>query len=111
MNRRQFVKTLGIGAAGLGAWTDLGRIAAAASLAAPKAAGEDYRALVCLFMFGGNDGNNTVIPTSTSEYLQYATGRTSVLALPQATLLPLAVRNTPGRTFALHPSMTGLQGL
>ena len=111
MKRREFLKSLGMGAAGLGAWTDLGRIAAAVSLASPLAAGEDYRALVCLFMFGGNDGNNTVIPTSGSEYLQYATGRTSTLALAQGTLLPLTVRNTPGRTFALHPAMAGLQGL
>jgi uncharacterized protein (DUF1501 family) len=113
MNRRNFLK--GIGAAGLGAWSDLNRIAAAASVApaggAARAAGEDYRALVCLFMFGGNDGNNTVIPTSASEYQQYATGRTGVLALPQGALLPLNVANTPGRSFALHPSMTGLQGL
>ena len=111
MDRRKFLKSVGIGAAGLGAWGDLGRIAAAASLAAPAAAGEDYRALVCLFMFGGNDANNTVIPTTSTEYLQYATGRTSTLALAQGTLLPLMVRNTPGRTFALHPSMAGLQGL
>jgi uncharacterized protein (DUF1501 family) len=115
MNRRNFLKQLGVGAAGLGAWSDLSRIAAAASLssttAVPLAAGEDYRALVCLFMFGGNDGNNTVIPTSTTEYQQYATGRTPVLALPRNALLPLTVQNTPGRTFALHPSMAGLQGL
>jgi uncharacterized protein (DUF1501 family) len=112
MNRRKFLRSLGIGAAAFGAFSDLQRIAAAASLsAAPKAAGEDYRALVCIFMFGGNDGNNTVIPTSTSEYQQYTTGRTSVLALPKAQLLALNATNTPGRTFALHPAMAGLQGL
>jgi len=112
MNRRKFLRNMGIGAAALGAWSDLERIAAAASLgAAPKAAGEDYRALVCIFMFGGNDGNNTVIPTSATEYSQYASGRTSVLALPRAQLLDINASNTPGRTFALHPSMSGLQGL
>jgi uncharacterized protein (DUF1501 family) len=112
MNRRTFLKRAGVGAAGLGAWSDLSRIAAAASLgAAPMAAGEDYRALVCLFMFGGNDGNNTVIPTSPAEFQQYTTGRTPALALAQGTLLPLTVANTPGRTFALHPSMGGLQAL
>jgi uncharacterized protein (DUF1501 family) len=110
MNRRKFLKMAGVGAAGLGAWSDLNRIAAAASLAGPKAAGEDYRALVCVFMFGGNDGNNTVIPTSASEFAQYASGRTN-LALARAALLPLTVANTPGRTFGLHPSMAGLQGL
>ncbi|APV51052.1 hypothetical protein BWI17_15985 [Betaproteobacteria bacterium GR16-43] len=113
-NRRTFLKQLtgaGIGVGGLGAWSDLQRIAAAASVnsALPKAAGEDYRALVCIFMFGGNDSNNMVIPTSTTEYQQYATGRTPTLALAQGTLLPLTVSNTPGRTFGLHPAMTGFQ--
>jgi uncharacterized protein (DUF1501 family) len=114
-NRRTFLKQLaaaGIGVGGLGAWSDLQRIAAAASVGSgPKAAGEDYRALVCLFMFGGNDGNNMVIPTSATEYQQYATGRTPTLALAQASLLPLTVANTPGRTFGMHPAMTGFQGL
>jgi uncharacterized protein (DUF1501 family) len=112
-NRRTFLKQVGgAGLAGLGAWSDLGRIAAAASLnSAPLAAGEDYRALVCLFMFGGNDANNMVVPTAAGEYQQYATGRTTTLALPLASLLPINVQNTPGRTFGLHPSMGALQGL
>ncbi|MGE0357833.1 MAG: DUF1501 domain-containing protein [Burkholderiales bacterium] len=115
-NRRQFLKRLAaacVATGGTGAWADLQRIAAAASLApaGPKAAGEDYRALVCIFLFGGNDGNNMVIPTSATEYLQYATGRTPVLALGQSTLLPLAVQNTPGRSFGLHPAMGALQSL
>ncbi len=114
-DRRTFLKrlaTAGVATAGLGAWSDLQRIAAAAALTSgPKAAGEDYRALVCIFMFGGNDANNMVIPTSATEYLQYATGRTPALALASGTLLPLAVSNTPGRTFGLHPAMAGFQGL
>ena len=110
--RRDFLRAAGgIGAAGLGAWSDLNRIAAAASLGSPKALGEDYRALVCVFLFGGNDGNNMVVPTSTTEYQQYASGRTGALALSRASLLPINVANTPGRTFGLHGSMAGLQGL
>src|SRR5439155_780041 len=35
----------------------------------------DYKALVCLFLFGGNDPNNLVIPTSTDEYNAYSTAR------------------------------------
>ena len=115
-NRRQFLKRLAAACAataGAGAWGDLQRIAAAASLAParPKSSGEDYRALVCIFLFGGNDGNNMVIPTSPTEYLQYATGRTPALALAQASLLPLEVANTPGRSFAVHASMARFQGL
>jgi uncharacterized protein (DUF1501 family) len=114
-DRRTFLKrlaTAGVATAGLGAWSDLQRIAAAAALTSgPKAAGEDYRALVCIFLFGGNDGNNTVIPTTASEYQQYATGRSPVLTLASGSLLPINVANTPGRTFGLHPSMAGFQGL
>ncbi|MBL0140942.1 MAG: DUF1501 domain-containing protein [Betaproteobacteria bacterium] len=114
-NRREFLRKLAVACVatgGVGAWSDLQRIAAAASLSpgAPKAAGEDYRALVCIFMFGGNDGNNMVIPSG-SEYLQYASGRTPALALGQSTLLPLSVQNTPGRAFGLHPAMADFQGL
>lgn len=114
-DRRTFLKRLaasGVGTAGLGAWHDLQRIAAAAAVTpTPKAAGEDYRALVCIFLFGGNDANNMVIPTSATEYAQYATGRTPALALASGSLLPLAVANTPGRSFGLHPAMTAFQGL
>jgi uncharacterized protein (DUF1501 family) len=116
ITRRKFLQHLGsasIACAGTGAFADLQKIAAAASLntLSPKAAGDDYRALVLIFMFGGNDANNMVIPTSATDYQAYAAGRTSVLALAQNTLLPLTVQNTPGRTFALHPAMAGLQGL
>ena len=110
VNRRKFIQdlgALGIGAAGLGAFADMQRIAAAAGLdSAPLAAGEDYRALVILFMFGGNDANNMVIPTTASEYAAYASGRTSVLALPTQQILPISVANTPGRTFGVHPAMS-----
>jgi uncharacterized protein (DUF1501 family) len=112
INRRQFLTRLGA-AAGLGMLSDLERIAAAATLGAspPKLLGEDYRALVCFFLFGGNDANNMVIPTTSTEYQQYAAGRTPVLALAQASVLPVSIANTPSRTFALHPAMAGLQGL
>ena len=114
-NRRDFLKklgTAGIGVGGLGAWSDLQRIAAAASLEpGPKAAGEDYRALVCIFLFGGNDANNMIVPTTATEYQQYATGRTPTLAIAQNQLLALNSANTPGRTFGIHNAMPGFQGL
>lgn len=85
---------------------DLGGIAAAAEI--PKAG--DYKALVCLFLYGGNDGNNTLIPRSLTDYNQYAAAR-GVLAIPRASLLPITPVVTDGRSWGLHPSMTGLQGL
>jgi len=110
-DRRQFLKQLaaaGFGVAGLGALDDLRRIAAAATLA-PKA-GADYKALVCIFMYGGNDANNLVIPTSPSEFALYDANRGAV-RLPLASLLPLTITNTPGRTFGLHPAMPDLRDL
>jgi uncharacterized protein (DUF1501 family) len=79
----------------------------------------DYKALVCVFMAGGNDCWNMVVPTSTAEYNAYSTSRGgeagvgSGLAIPQAALLPITPLNTNlnGVTFGVHPSMTGLQTL
>lgn len=110
-DRRQFLKQLalaGFGVAGLGALDDLRRIAAAAVPAAK--AGADYKALVCLFLYGGNDANNMVIPVTAGEFAQYTAARGNV-RLAQANLLPVAIANTPGREFALHPSMAGMRDL
>ncbi|NDE86017.1 MAG: DUF1501 domain-containing protein [Gammaproteobacteria bacterium] len=55
----------------------------------------DYKALVCLFLFGGNDSWNMVVPTSTAEYNAYSRSRgggtTSSLAVDRASLLPISL--------------------
>ena len=66
----------------------------------------DYKALVCIFMFGGNDSNNVLVPTD-SRYTQYLQAR-SVLALPQSQLLPLQVNGQS--IYGLHPNMPEMQG-
>jgi uncharacterized protein (DUF1501 family) len=66
----------------------------------------DYKALVCIFLFGGNDGNNLLVPTD-SRYTQYLQAR-SVLALPQNQLLPLQVSGQS--IYGLHPNMPEMQG-
>ena len=66
----------------------------------------NYQALVCIFMFGGNDSNNMIVPTD-SRYTQYTQAR-SVLALPQSELLPL---QSGGQSiYGLHPNMPEMQG-
>lgn len=70
--------------------------------------GGNYKALVLLFLNGGNDGNNTVIPnhssTSLSNYQTYFNARnTQGLAIPQANLLPITVPRMGGLTYGLHP--------
>jgi uncharacterized protein (DUF1501 family) len=77
----------------------------------------DYKALVCLFLFGGNDSWNMVVPTSTAEYNAYARSRgggtSSSLAIDRAALLPVTrVGQAPGDpTFGFHPNMTGARDL
>ena len=66
----------------------------------------DYKALVCIFMFGGNDANNMLVPFDSTGYGNYA-GIRGPLALPQSGLLPLA--SAPN--FALHPSLPEVQSL
>src|SRR6202522_1937390 len=66
----------------------------------------DYKALVCIFLFGGNDANNLLIPFDTAGYNNYSTLR-GPLALAQNTLLPL----TPLPNFALHPNLPDIQAL
>ncbi len=105
VTRRRFLR----GCAALGMTSlastvfDLRRIAAAAPLAG------DYKALVCLFLYGGNDSNNLVVPRG-PEYPAYAAARGN-LALPQALLRPITPLAGDGRQWGLHPSLAGLQGL
>lgn len=66
----------------------------------------DYRALVCVFLFGGNDSNNMLVPFDTTGYGNYASLR-GPLALGRSALLPLS----PTPNFALHPNMPEIQAL
>jgi uncharacterized protein (DUF1501 family) len=105
INKRQFLK------AGVAAGMTVGGLTAFNQLSAlAQTATGDYRALVCLFMFGGNDGNNLLVPYDGAEYANYARIRSN-LALPQANLQLITPRNTGGLRYGLHPSMAGIAGL
>ncbi len=76
--------------------------------------GSNYRALVCLFWSGGNDGNNMVIPNhndaTISNYAAYSAARnTQGLAISQASLLPISVPRL-GLTYGLHPNLGPIAG-
>ena len=108
--RRQFLRQSTCAAVGMTALAntvfDLRRIAAAAPL-------EDYRALVCVFLYGGNDANNVLVPTLAGDYAQYAAAR-GQLALPQSALLqlhPLAAVPGDAREWGLHPSLPRVRDL
>jgi uncharacterized protein (DUF1501 family) len=66
----------------------------------------DYKALVCVFLYGGNDANNMVVPVQTAEYGTYAAARGSI-ALPQASLVQLP--QAGGARFGLHANLAPLQ--
>ena len=81
---------------------------------APQVPG-DYRALVCVFMQGGNDGNNMIIPNhgdaGVSGYAAYAAARnTQGLALAQNSLLPISVPRMNNLTYGLHPAFGTVAG-
>ena len=79
------------------------------ALAGEAAEAADYRALVCVFLNGGNDSNNTIVPLD-GEYAAYSSVRGGAgLAIPQASLLP--VNPASGRQFGLHPNLVELQSL
>ncbi|HEY1109800.1 MAG TPA: DUF1501 domain-containing protein, partial [Opitutaceae bacterium] len=66
----------------------------------------DYKALVCLFLAGGNDANNMIVPFDTQAYNDYASnaGR-GAIALPRTQLLGITTKRSDGREWALHSSL------
>jgi uncharacterized protein (DUF1501 family) len=68
----------------------------------------DYKALVCIFLFGGNDANNLIVPIDSAGYANYQTVRAN-LALAQGSLLPLQIGGQAN--FGFHPSTPELQAL
>lgn len=130
MNRRQFLqRTSSLTAMGAStAW--LGSLAALQTASA-QSSNTDYKALVCIFLAGGNDAHNTVIPVDDTSWRCYSASRdpgvmaqvsgTSPpdnvvsIALSKASLLSINHRNgkglNTGRNFALHPQLKRIQAL
>jgi len=102
--RRQFLLHTGCGALSASALlSGLGRFALIDALA-QSTAPTGYRALVCVFLFGGNDANNVVIPyTDYSDYGKVRAG--AVFAVPQADLLQINPPSVSGVTFGLNPRL------
>ncbi len=115
LSRRDFIRLSCCSAAGAALATGMGRF----GLVNAYAQGPTYKALVCIFLFGGNDGNNTVIPFDTAGYNAYLAARgdstlnNGQLGLPQSSLLPImpGVNPQPYSAFALHPQMPNVQAL
>jgi uncharacterized protein (DUF1501 family) len=112
--RRQFLRTASMASmAGISASPFILGLNSMAAMAQGNGS-SGYKALVCVFLQGGNDGHGTVIatdPTSFSAFTQARSGAPG-LAYPQSELLPIVLK-TPqsGRTFALNPALVGVQNL
>lgn len=117
-SRRKFL----MGAAGAGSMATLGGFgfsmnAMAASAAYATTPPQDYRALVCFFLFGGNDSGNTLIPYDQPTYDSYVMAREGSLARPlgitrlRTDLLPLQAKSVSGKTLALPKEMASMKKL
>jgi uncharacterized protein (DUF1501 family) len=103
ISRRNFIQYASLAAAGqLAGLRPFGRLNALAQ----STQNNPYQALVCVFLFGGNDSNNTLIPFDSNGYSNYASLR-GPLALPQNQLLQLA--SLPN--YALHPNLPEVRQL
>ena len=110
-NRRDFIRA----SAALGAMPFLPPFSISSADAADTTG---YKALVCVFLFGGNDSHNMIVPATNAnnEYNTYVASRGGLaeangLALPLASLLPISPATMAANSFGLHPAMTNLQTL
>ena len=107
-SRRKFL----LGAGALGATSALGTIEGLGLMRAlaQTAPANDYKALVCLFLGGGNDGNNLVIPRDNAQYNLYSSARggTSGLAIAQSQLIAINPSSLSAG-YGLHPQFQPLK--
>src|ERR1700739_4085785 len=107
-SRRQFMKTASCAAvAGVTASPLMHSMRALAAITShAAAAATDYRAIVCVYLQGGNDGHGTLIATDPDSFTAFTQARSGApgLAYPMNSLLPITPTTAQsGRTFALNP--------
>src|SRR2546430_13771958 len=108
LTRRQFIRQAACAALGTGALTSAIRDLRFMNASVAQSNIADYKALVCIFLAGGNDSNNLVIPTIQSEWNNYATIRGANLAIPLSgapyNVLPISPLNSDGHEYGFHPA-------
>lgn len=104
-SRREFIRRVTFSLSSLAAAGDFARFG---MLNAAATQDGSYRALVCVFLYGGNDSNNLIIPMDTATYGAYS-GIRKNLALAQSAVLPVATKsNVP---YGFHNLLPEVQGL
>jgi uncharacterized protein (DUF1501 family) len=125
MTRRRFLRQTSCAAVGSIALVNTLLNLRLISSASAQGAGGSYKALVCLFLAGGNDSYNMLVPRDATSHAEYqvirgglynASGTSGGLALPNAGapggLLPITpLGDLGGKQFGVHPAMPRLQGL
>src|SRR6516165_11676440 len=115
--RRQFIRQAACAALGTSALTCTIRDLRFMNAAMAQSNINDYKALVCIFLAGGNDSNNMIVPTIQSEWNNYQAIRTSLLALPLSgapsnqLIIPISPLNFDGHQYGLHPACPELATL
>ena len=110
LSRRQFIRQAACAAVGTVAISSTIRDLRMMNAMAAQCDLTDYKALVCIFLAGGNDSNNLVVPTIASEYSNYANIRKPILAIPQSSLLPINPLNFDGHSYGFHPCFGDVNG-
>lgn len=114
VSRRSFLRCGTCAALGMGGLASQLFTMRLLNAAIPDGGFTDYKALVCIFLFGGNDNGNTMIPWDggAQNYSFYAATRAG-LALPQSALNAtiIAPVNAGGRRFALNPALAEVKAL
>src|ERR1017187_460863 len=114
-SRREFFRRTGCAAIGMAAMSAGVKKLGLMNLYAQDAVAQSatvagYKARVCIFMSGGNDSNNMIVPIDATPYAQYSAVRASSgLALPLGTLLPLNA--LPIGNYGVHAAMPEIQSL
>jgi uncharacterized protein (DUF1501 family) len=110
-SRREFIKRASALSIAGGAAPFALNLASIGAASAQAAGG--YRAIVCLFFFGGNDHTNTIMPYDPTEHAAYLNARQSIAhardALTPTSIAPVASQG--GRPFAFHPALTTFKSL
>ena len=119
-NRRKFIERFGSGCAGIGATTMLSSLTNLGLINSAVAANtrnsmfipntDEYKAIVCIMLGGGNDSFNMLVPRGQDEYADYAASR-GQLAIPHENLLAINPKNNTGKEFGLHPNLPNIKSL
>jgi len=106
--RRNFLRDAACGLTAAAMVSSLDRLNLVSAMVPQSAVASDYRALVCIFLFGGSDANNMVVPfdnySATGGYDSVRT--TAGLAVPKSALLQITPLNQSGVSYGLHPNLS-----